>query len=86
MFSVSDNRVRSSVDRALRRYVGEVTGGKERCFRFQIIAFVAQWIERLVAVQKVAGPIPAERTFQKNAQKGVLFNSILSQPRHSDKT
>lgn len=25
-------------------------------------ALVAQWIERLVAVQKVAGPIPAERT------------------------
>ena len=25
-------------------------------------AFVAQGIERLVAVQKVAGPIPAERT------------------------
>ena len=25
-------------------------------------AFVAQWIERLVPVQKAAGPIPAEST------------------------
>jgi hypothetical protein len=25
-------------------------------------ALVAQWIERLVAVQKVVGPIPAKRT------------------------
>ncbi len=25
-------------------------------------AFVAQWIEHLVAVQRVAGSIPAERT------------------------
>ena len=28
-------------------------------------ALIAQWIERLVAVQKVAGPIPAKRTTKK---------------------
>lgn len=28
-------------------------------------ALVAQWIERLVAVQKVAGSIPAKRTISK---------------------
>ena len=27
-----------------------------------VFALVAQWIERLVAVQKVVGPIPAKRT------------------------
>ena len=32
-----------------------------------MFALVAQWIERLVAVQKVAGPIPAERTREEHA-------------------
>lgn len=34
----------------------------EKSVKVLIKALVAQWIERLVAVQKVAGPIPAKRT------------------------
>gem|GEM_PF-1892863 len=34
----------------------------ERNLTPSAFALVAQWIERLVAVQKVAGPIPAKRT------------------------
>lgn len=42
-----------------------------------LFAFVAQWIERLVPVQKVAGPIPAERT--KNLFPSVPFVSVKLQ-------
>ena len=35
-------------------------------------ALVAQWIERLVAVQKVAGSIPAKRTTSKKRPKAVF--------------
>ena len=34
-------------------------------------ALIAQWIERLVAVQKVAGPIPAKRTTKNIIQNYV---------------
>jgi hypothetical protein len=38
---------------------------KQACTLLLTHALVAQWIERLVAVQKVAGPIPAKRTKRK---------------------
>jgi hypothetical protein len=40
-------------------------------------ALVAQWIERLVAVQKVAGSTPAERTKRKYTLKGVFSFAVL---------
>lgn len=36
-------------------------------------ALVAQGIERLVAVQKVAGSIPAERTIEKEPLRWFFF-------------
>jgi hypothetical protein len=42
-------------------------------------ALVAQWIERLVAVQKVAGSTPAERTKRKKPPNGGFFLLCRSQ-------
>lgn len=56
----------SSVDTCLpagRERSGSGPEGRRcHCYVSILSALVAQWIERLVPVQKAAGPIPAERT------------------------
>ncbi len=42
-----------------------------------VYVFVAQWIERLVAVQKVVGSIPAEDTLEDFPPWKVFFSAKI---------